>query len=145
MARLDPATRQKWKSALSGAGGGWVACGLDTSGSPAAQLEGVAGLIDWIVHGQVSRLLLRGQLARGECCVIAGDPARSRPSFLLFPEGGRSGSAAALAERAKSLGIKEITLAENTFSEDFLAKVKQTFKKEGIHCGKLELDVAEPE
>jgi hypothetical protein len=95
------------------------------------------GLIDWIVHGQVSRLLQKGRIGEDECCLLPGNPVNSRPSILLVPVSA-PGAAKSLAEVARKLNISDLALAETTFPEDFLAKVKQTFKKEGIRCKKLE-------
>jgi len=94
-------------------------------------------LIDWAVHGQVSSLLQRGHFSSGECCLIPGNPALGRPSYLFFPIHSPAG-AQSFFEKTRKLGITEIALAESTFPEDFLGKLKQTFKKVGVRCTKLE-------
>jgi hypothetical protein len=137
MARLEQQKREEWKAALSSTKSPWVVCGLDFSlSSSSARLEGMAGLIDWTVHGQVSQLLSRGKID-GECCLIPGDTALDRPNFLFFPARSSMG-AQALLEKARKLGIAELAIAESTFPEDFLGKLKQTLKKEGIRYTKLE-------
>lgn len=138
MARLDPAKRNEWKKALAEAGVAWVAVGIDFSEPNAsARLEGMPGLVDWALHGQVSRLMLQERLGGAESCLVPGDPALGRPSFLFFPVRAPN-SVAAFLEQVRGLQVKEIALAESTFGEDFLAKVKQTFKKEGIRFTTLE-------
>lgn len=138
MARLDPAQRARWKEALRKPSPAWVGCGLDSAVPElSARLEGMPGLIDWAAHGQVSGLLARGLLAVDECCLIPGDPALQRPSFLFLHHSSKS-DPKEFAERAKKLGLSEIRLAETTFPEDFLAKLKQTLKKDGIRCMRLE-------
>jgi hypothetical protein len=136
VASLDPAKRKLWNSALAAVTAPWVVCGITRRpDGEYASLDGFPGLIDWQVHGQVSRLLKRGRLAAGEACLVAGDPARGLPSYLLFPV---EESAAALAQKLRALRVEELALAESTFPEDFLHKVKQTFKKEGIRSTPLE-------
>ncbi len=138
MARLDQQKRREWKAALSSTKSPWVVCGIDHSEENAsARLEGMPGLIDWAVHGQVSALLQHKDLASGECCLIPGDPSLGRPNFLFYPARPSSG-AQALLEKVRKLGIAELALAESTFPEDFLSKLKQTLKKEGIRFTKLE-------
>jgi hypothetical protein len=86
MATLDPSTKKLWKEALASSTSPWIVCGFAASADgPFASLDGMPGLIDWVVHGQVSRLLKDGKLGIGEATVLPGDPARGRPSFLLFP------------------------------------------------------------
>lgn len=138
MARLDQQKQQEWKAALARNQAPWVACGVDFSDeSSSMAFEGIAGLIDWSLHGQVSTLVMRKQITAGECCLVPGDPRRGRPNYLFFPI--RSAmTAQAFLEKTRKLQVQEIALAESTFPEDFLSKVKQTFKKEGIRYTKLE-------
>jgi hypothetical protein len=98
-------------------------------------MEGMTGLIDWALHGQVSRLVKRGILGQGESALLPGDPGRKRPSFLFVPTGE---NASALVKKIVQLSLRDITVAESTFPEDFLSKLKQTLQKEGIRCTKLE-------
>lgn|GEM_PF-5138414 len=137
MARLDQQKRRDWKVALSSTKSAWVVCGFDSNeASMSARLEGMPGLIDWALHGQVSGLLKReGEI--GDCCLIPGDPLLLRPSFLFFSTRTPSG-AQSLLDKARKLGLSELTIAESTFPEDFLSKLKQTLKKEGIRYTKLE-------
>lgn len=138
MARLDPAKKAEWKKALAAADAPWIAIGLDFSGpGRSAGLEGMPGLADWDLHGQVSRLLLANRISDDESCLVPGNPELSRPSFLFVPARAANGAADFL-EKLRRLQVKEIALAESTFPEDFLAKVKQTFKKEGIRFKSLE-------
>ena len=135
MAELDSQKKKLWMKALSSTTVPWVVCGFKDS------LDGMPGLIDWLVHGQVSRLVKQGKLAAQEACVLPGDPARQRPSFLLFPV---SAGAPALFEKLRKLAVSDLALAESSFPEDFLAKVKQNLKKEGIRCTTLEPEINEP-
>jgi hypothetical protein len=132
MASLDAATKKAWKEALAGAREPWIVCGFDAAKQDA--LDGMVGLVDWMSHGQVSRLLQLG-LGAGDATVIPGDPSRSRPSVLLYPV---AEGAAGLVKKIAKLGVKELALAGSTFPEDFCAKVKQTLMKEGIRCTTLE-------
>ncbi len=136
MASLEPAKKQLWKAAISSTKAPWVACGFTIPEISTAP-DGILGLIDWLVHGQVSQLFIQGRLAAGECCLLPGHSGSNRPGFLLVPVAAPSG-VQLLAEKTRKLKINELALAETTFPEDFLAKVKQTFKKEGIRWTKLE-------
>lgn len=137
MASLSAEQRNRWKETLWSASADWVVCGMDLDRASHIGIDGVAGLIDWIVHGQVSQLLIESRMHAGECCLLPGDPQKKRPSFLLVPWD-RTTSPQALAECTRKLRIREFAVAESTFPEDFLAKVKQTFTKEGIRWKKLE-------
>ena len=136
MAQFEPARKKALRSALATTQAPWVVCGFETTA-----VDGVVGLVDWMLHGQVSRLVKRGALEAGKACVLPGDPLRKRPSFLLAPSGV---TAASLLEKLRKLGVSEVALAETTFPPDFRAKVKQTLKKEGIRCTTLEPEPDEP-
>lgn len=138
LARVDPEKKSAWKDALLSVRAPWVLCGLPWSRyGKATSLEGMVGLVDWMVHGQVSRLVLEEQLSEGECCLVPGAPERGLPSFLIFAFGEQP-APQKLAEKTRKLGIKDLALAESTFPEDFLSKLKQTLKKEDIRFTTLE-------
>ncbi len=137
MARLDSHTRAAWKSALQSSQAPWIVCGIDTTAPSLAQrLEGMPGLIDWRVHGQVSALMNRQEMASETFCLIP-DPSRPRTSFLVYNYG-KSIDPKIFLQQLRALKLQEVQLAESTFPEDFLQKVKQHFKKEGIRSTKLE-------
>lgn len=137
MAHLETPEKDSWKAALRSNDSPWIAFGLNgQTFSRAERLNGMAGLIDWHLHGQVSKLLADERLSSEEFCLLPG-PAANSTSFLLY-QFGENPSASAFLNRLKQLNIPEICLAESTFPEDFLAKLKQTLKKEGIRCTKLE-------
>jgi hypothetical protein len=128
MAQLDPAQKKLLRRALATTQAPWVVCSLD---APQSSVDGVVGLIDWMLHGQVSRLVKSGALEAGKACVLPGDPLCKRPSFLISPSGG---TVATLLDK----------LRETTFPPDFRSKVKQALKKEGIRCTTLEPEPDEP-
>lgn len=137
MAYLNTAEKDSWKAALRSNDSPWIAFGLNGQTlSRAERLGGMAGLIDWHLHGQVSKLLAEERLGNEEFCLLPGLAEKST-SFLLY-QYGENPNASALMNRLRQLNISEICLAESTFPEDFLAKLKQTLKKEGIRCTKLE-------
>jgi hypothetical protein len=137
MAYLEATEKDSWKTALRASNAPWVAFGLNGQTlSRAERLGGMAGLIDWHLHGQVSKLLADERLADEEFCLLPG-PAADSTSFLLYQHGASPNTASFLS-RLKQLNISEICLAETTFPGDFLAKLKQNLKKEGIRCTKLE-------
>ena len=138
MAILEQERKRALTDALTKLRFGWVAIGISIpEENKASALDGITGLVDWAVHGQVSRLLLLKRLSTNECCLLPGDVALGRPSFLFFPVDAPSGPQK-FAEKIFKLGIKEIVIAESTFPGDFLAKLKQTLKKEGVSSTKLE-------
>jgi hypothetical protein len=137
VAYLETAEKDSWKAALRSNTSPWIAFGLNGSTlSRAERLGGMAGLIDWHLHGQVSKLLASERLAAEDFCLLPG-PAAKPTSFLLYQHG-ENPSTSAFVNRLRQLNISEICLAESTFPEDFLGKLKQTLKKEGIRCTKLE-------
>ena len=138
MAQLNPATRSSWKKALSEISSGYVAVGLNSDLlTPPQHSEGMIGLIDWLLHGQVSRLLAKNKLLPGENILVPGNPDLQRPSFLFLYFDGNT-EAKKTVNILKKLEISDLHLAESTFPEDFLGKMKQNFKKEGIRCIKVE-------
>jgi len=136
MARLSTETRNAWKAALQNCKAPWIIFGVNSNGeSLAEKLEGMAGLVDWHVHGQVSQALIRGRVSEGEFCLIPG--AEGRPSFLLYlfettPD------VKTMLTKIRALKVRSLCLAESTFPEDFSTRVKQTLSKEGISCITLE-------
>jgi hypothetical protein len=137
---MEAEIKNAWKQALWDCPGPWIACGIRSSENGNAEtVEGMAGLIDWYVHGQVSQLAISDSLPSGGFGLIPGDPSRARPSMLLYRYG-NSADPKLFFQRVTDLRVRELHIAESTFPEDFLAKVKQTFKKEGIKIFKLEPD-----
>lgn len=96
----------------------------------------MAGLLDWKLHGQVSRLLVDDKFPPDEFCLIPST-GKSRPSVLFWHFGPKP-AVAPLLERLRSLHTKELALASSTFPEDFLSKLKENLKKEGIRWMELE-------
>jgi hypothetical protein len=134
--QLDRARQEAWKAALRGATAPWVGFGLDSAVELLSdRLNGMAGLIDWHLHGQVSKLLAERALQPEEFCLVpTGTGAQN---FLLYHYGSAP-DAKAFALRAKKLGIQQLALAASTFPKDFLAKLEQNLKKEGIPFSHLE-------
>lgn len=138
MAQLTASQKQELKEAIAQVKTPWVLFGVDASAEAlSGRIGGLAGLIDWRVHGQVSRLLAKNLFPGDGFCVIPGDPGRGCPSFLAFQFGAEPEVKFA-AERIRKLGIRELTVAESTFPEDFSRKLKQTLTKEGNSWFKLE-------
>lgn len=136
MARLSPEQRKAWLERASRVAEPWLVGGLDSRvDSLAERVGGMAGILDWLVHGQVSRLLKREALGAEEFCLVPGP--QGRPNVLLYQYGG-SPDAKLLSSKMKGLGVQNICLAETTFPKDFLAKLKQNLGREGISCTKLE-------
>jgi len=139
MAILDADQKKSWKSSLKNCDSPWIAFGLPSGGSSLAEkMNGMPGLIDWHLHGQVSNLLAQGLLPSGEFCLI---PNTSGQKHFLLYHYELTPDAKGFFAKLKKLKVTELCLAESTFPEDFLAKVKQTLTKEGIRCTKLEPDI----
>lgn len=136
MAILDAGLKKSWKASLQACRSEWIAFGVSAEGkSLAEKMNGMPGLIDWHLHGQVSALLTRSRVEQEEFGLIPG--AHQQTSFLLYHHGANP-DVKNFLQRVRKLQVKSICLAETTFPEDFLAKVKQTFTREGINCTKLE-------
>lgn len=136
MAQLSAQVKSNWKKALADCRAPWILSGIDGSMPVSERLTGMAGLLDWKLHGQVSRLLVDDKFPAGEFCLIPGAGA-SRPSFLFWHYGQRP-ALSSLLEKFRSLQLKEVAIASSTFPEDFLAKLKENLKKEGIRWMELE-------
>ncbi len=134
---LDSIQKKSWNASLRTCSSPWIAFGVDEKkgNSNADRLAGMAGLIDWHLHGQVSTLVSRKVFSQEEFCLF---PSVDRKNTFLLYHFAADADAKSFLSQLKLLNVKEICLAETTFPEDFLHKVKQTLKKEGIRCTKLE-------
>lgn len=131
MGRLSADQKTRWKNDLGSCAAPWVVCGIDFALPPAERLLGMAGLIDWHLHGQVSKLLVDGELRAGDFCLVPG----AGKTFLFCQLAGKS---APLVQRLRLLHADEIAVATSTFPEDFLRDLKENLKKEGIRWSQLE-------
>ena len=114
----------------------FVFCLSASHNTLSSNFQGVAGFLDWYLHGQVSNLMLKEKVDSNEFCLIPG-----KPSFLFLYKD-KNLDSRKLATKVHSLNISEIVLCESTFPEDFLAKVKENLTKQNIRWIKLELDSA---
>lgn len=138
MAKLDLETKTTWMNALSSHSGPWILFGLDSQISPLSErLGGMAGLIDWYVHGQVSRLVSK-ENSDSDFFLIPST-SKEKPSFFFYHYSG-SPELKKLSEKIKHLQISNIAVALSTFPEDFSKKLKQNLERDGIQWTKLEPD-----
>ncbi|RZA08643.1 MAG: hypothetical protein EOP11_04275 [Proteobacteria bacterium] len=134
--QLEHDQKHRYQAALKAEEAPWIAFGLDASVELISdRLSGMAGLIDWALHGQVGKLLGAESAKAFEFALL---PAPSgHQSFLLY-QYGREPDAKAFAAQLKKLGVEELVLAASTFPRDFLAKLEQNLKKDGIPTRHLE-------
>lgn len=133
---LERDQKAGWKAALRAESSPFVAFGLDaTVPLLSDRLAGLAGLIDWHLHGQVSRLLAEGTLPPEEFCLVP--TGAGAQNFLLYHYGDKPDPQAFVA-RARKLKVERLSLAAATFPKDFLSKLEQNLKKEGIPFTHLE-------
>lgn len=138
MASLDIQTKNLWLDTLSEKKGEWVLFGINSQITPLCdRMNGMAGLIDWYIHGQVSRLISKNSMS-GDFCLFPTE-TNEKPNFLLYHYTG-SPDAKKVLEKLKSLNIKQVLMAKSTFPEDFYKKLKQNLDKDGIQWTKLEPD-----
>jgi hypothetical protein len=131
MGRLSAEQKNLWKKNLAECNAAWIVCGIDFSLPASERLLGMTGLIDWHLHGQVSRLIAENQLSPGEFCLVPG----AGKNFLFCQLKEKS---APLVQRLRAMHAEEIAVASSTFPEDFLADLKENLKKAGIRWSKLE-------
>jgi hypothetical protein len=137
MARLDSPTKAEWKNALVQCRAKWVLFGIDSAKDLPERLSGMSGLIDWFLHGQVSRLISTLSLDVEELCLLPGNPGLQRPNFILY-QFSASPDLKKLLGQLAALQITELALSDSTFPEDFCGKLKQNLKKQGIRWNRLE-------
>lgn len=83
MASLELGAKTQWFEQIAQHKGKWIVFGLNSSTTPNSErMNGMAGLIDWFVHGQVSKMVSKNQLY-GEFCLIPSEN-REKPNFLLY-------------------------------------------------------------
>lgn len=138
MARLDPVQTEILRKAIDSCTSDWIIAGAEWN--EASALRGPVGYFDWRLHGQVSRLLARGELMPGRLCVVAGPMKLGKSKLLLVPpDHGMTPSQ--LSQRLKLLGAHTVTLEESGFSKDFLAKLKDNLSKEQIEWSTLDWQI----
>lgn len=137
MAKLDSQTKAQWKSALQKCQANWVLFGMDSQKELSERLSGMSGLIDWFLHGQVSRLSSTLSLNAEELCLLPGNPKLQRPNFILY-QFSKSPDLKKLLAQLEALKITDLALSDSTFPEDFCDKLKQNLKKQGIRWNRLE-------
>lgn len=129
---------REWMKAVRETAAPFVFFGVDAKvADPSEKLQGMAGFIDWSLHGQVSSLVLKNPELNSFSLIP--HPA-GKTSFILFYYSEKPSSSLAMA-RIKKLPISDLALAETTFPEDFLRDLKHALKKEGIRCTKLEPEI----
>ena len=137
MARLDSPTKNQWKNALMQCQAPWILFGADSSNKLSDRLSGMSGLIDWFLHGQVSRLISTLAIDEEELCLLPGNPDLKRANFLLY-QYAKVPDLKKLLGQIAALQITELSICETTFPEDFCDKLKQNLKKQGIRWSRLE-------
>jgi hypothetical protein len=129
MSALSPQEKESWKKKLLAFPNRWIFIALKKQNSPSATLNGIPGIADWILHGQVSTQLQKNLLSNGDLLWI---PGKGVSANFLFVYLDGSFESKEVFKKLNGIELKEMVIAENTFPEDFLVKLKQNLKKEEI-------------
>ncbi len=135
MASLSPTEKIALKKKLLSMGDSWIVIGLQKQKSLASTIDGIAGLADWILHGQVSKQLQKMQLSNGDLFWV---PGAGIPTNFLFIYLDDTFESKEVFKKLRSIQMNNVVVAESTFPEDFLGKLKQNLKKEEVTFTSLE-------
>jgi hypothetical protein len=113
----------------------WILLGIAKKNSNWETINGVVGIADWLLHGQVSKQLERSDLQSGELLWISTTGNKSNFLFFYFEEQPETKE---FLKKLAGIEIKKLVIAESSFPEDFCNKLKQYFKKENIPFSILE-------
>jgi hypothetical protein len=113
----------------------WILLGISKKSKNWETMNGVVGVADWLLHGQVSKQLERSNLKSGELMWISTPGNRSNFLFYYFEDQPESKE---FFKKLAGIEIKNLVIAETSFPEDFCTKLKQYFKKENIPFSSLE-------
>ena len=143
MAILDVKERDSWRSLLLQETAPWILFGVPAEETVSAkQFSGPAGIIDWILHGQVSLLALSNKIAKNSFCLVPNFTTSTKKSFLCLYYQREKLSSRNVLKKLKKLGSREIAVVSSTFPQDFYTEIMEDLRREGIHCKTLELKKA---
>lgn len=100
----------------------------------ARSLQGVLGVLDWRVHGAISRLVKQNALS--ELSLFPSRRLLGKASLVLFR--GSETSVSKLGDALKKLGAARICVAESSFSPSLWSKLEAQLKRAEISWTKLE-------
>ncbi len=135
MSALSVIEKENWKKKLLDFPNRWIFIALKRDKSPSATLNGLPGIADWILHGQVSTQLQKNLLSNGDLLWIPGKGVTTNFLFFYLDDSFESKE---VFKKLKGIDLNEVVIAETTFPEDFLVKLKQNLKKEEISFTCLE-------
>ena len=135
MAILSLDEKDSLKKQLLSLGDSWIVIGLQKQKNLAATMDGLAGLADWILHGQVSKQLQKMHLSNGDLLWVPGIGISTNFLFIFLDD---SFEPKEVFKKLRAIKMNKVVVAENTFPEDFLGKLKQNLKKEEVTFTSLE-------
>lgn len=135
MAILSLDEKDSLKKQLLSLGDSWIVIGLQKQKNLAATMDGLAGLADWILHGQVSKQLQKMHLSNGDLLWVPGLGISTNFLFIFLDD---SFEPKEVFKKLRAIKMNKVVVAENTFPEDFLGKLKQNLKKEEVTFTSLE-------
>ncbi len=138
MATLETLTARTYKQNLDSCEEPWLLAVAHPGNSSESDVaRGLLGIIDWRLHGKVSKLLREQSIAEGNCAIFSSPNKLGRATLLLYRSAGKI-SFTALIKNLEQLQVKELCLAEDTFPEDFSSKLKDNLDNAGIRWATLE-------
>lgn len=138
MASLSPSDSAKRKQLLDQVGDALLLVGMNyKTVRNGEKLASWLGLIDWRLHGLVSDMLRRKELAPGSLCLFAGKNKAGSRSILVYPYEGKP-SARAVMDCLGKMRRGSLTVIPETFPQDFWQVLEETFRKEGIQWSELQ-------
>lgn len=134
MASLDSKQVSDLRSRIEACSEPYLLAYLEPQSSPAKTMEGTLGVIDWCLHGTISKLLKQEDL--GDFTLVPQNRLLGKASLLLL-----SGDAPKnLPKILKQLNIQRLCIAAGTIPEGALPKLQQQLVKAGVGYSTLESD-----
>ncbi len=138
MAILESIKARSYKQSLDACEEPWLLAVAHEGNAAQAEVpSGLLGVIDWRLHGKLSKLLSQGEITENHCGIFNSPNKLGRASLLLYCSSKKI-TLAPLLKSIEQLQVKSICLAEDTFPEDFSEKLKDNLDKAGIRWAILE-------
>jgi hypothetical protein len=135
MPSLEPEKVSHLKTCLSVCKDPILLAGISDCEQPSKALRGAIGVIDWRLHGTVSKLLIRNAI--DAFTLVPHNRLLADASLLLMRTDGKL-NLDSLFKTLKRMQINRICIAESTFSDQIFNGIQQQLKKADVTWTKLE-------
>lgn len=101
------------------------------------KFQGALGHLDWLLHGQVSALVISDHAPVGQTILVGANAKKNLPHFLGFHFSTKD-QITSFVNSVKRLQISSVSVLSATFPKDILEKLKQNLTSSGVGFTLLE-------